>query len=138
MEPRGFDAPLALAGRVGLVALFLPAGIGKLANLAGVTALIASKGLPFADAVAVATAGFEILASLAVLAGWKTRWAALALAAFTVLAGLLFHDFWAAAAAQRMAQQQAFFKNLGIAGGLLLLAALGPGMLSIDARRRTP
>ena len=131
-----FDAALALAGRIGLVALFLPSGLGKLANPAGVAGFIASKGIPMADLVGVAAAGLEIAASLALLAGWKTRWAALALAAFTVLAGLLFHDFWAAAAVQRMAQQQAFFKNLGIAGGLLLLAALGPGPLSFDASRR--
>jgi putative oxidoreductase len=32
-------------------------------------------------------------------------------------------------------QQISFFKNIGLAGGLLVLAALGPGRLSLDARR---
>jgi putative oxidoreductase len=77
----------------------------------------------------------ELGASMALLAGFRTKWAALALALFTVAAGLLFHDFWATPAAQAMAQQQAFFKNLGIAGGLPLFAALGPGPLTLDSRK---
>lgn len=114
---------LEWGGRIALAALFLPAGVGKLGNLAGVSGLIASKGLPIPIVIAAAVAAFEIAASLALLAGWRTRWTALTLAAFTVLAGVLFHDFWTVSEMQRMAQQQAFFKNVGIAGGLLLLAA---------------
>ena len=121
-----FGRWLEWGGRLALLALFLPAGIGKLVNLAGVSGLIASKGIPMPMVVAVFAATFEIAASLALLAGWRPRWTALALAAFTVVAGLLFHDFWTVAEMQRMAQQQAFFKNVGIAGGLLLLAARSP------------
>lgn len=123
-----------LLGRALIAALFLPAGIGKIAGFAGVTGLIASKGLPLSSLVAAATIALEIGASLALLAGFGTRLAALALAAFTVVAAVVFHDFWAAPAAQAMAQQQAFFKNVGIVGGLVILAALGPGRFSIDAR----
>src|SRR3954462_11943485 len=90
---------LSLAGRVLIAALFLPAGLGKIAGFAGVTGLIASKGLPLPALVAALTIALEIGASLAVLAGWHTRIAAIALAVFTVLAALLFHDFWAAPAA---------------------------------------
>jgi putative oxidoreductase len=116
--------------------LFLPAGIAKLTNLAGPAALIASKGLPGSELLALITALLEIAASLALVVGWRTRWAALALAGFTLLAAALFHDFWAASAAQRMAQSQAFFKNLAIAGGLLVLAASGPGAFSLPLQRR--
>ena len=126
---------LALAGRLLIVALFLPAGLGKLANFGGITGMIASKGLPLPAVVAALVIALEIIASLALLVGFRTKWAALALAVFTVAAGVLFHDFWAASAAQAMAQQQAFLKNLGIAGGLLLFAALGPGPLTIDSRK---
>lgn len=129
------EAQVALAGRLMIAALFLPAGIGKLAGFAGVSGLIASKGWPLASLVAAATIALEIAASLAVAVGFRTRHAALALAAFTLMAAIVFHDFWAAPAAQATAQSQAFFKNIGIAGGLLILASLGPGPLSLDARR---
>ncbi|WP_119153553.1 DoxX family protein [Caldimonas tepidiphila] len=127
---------MVLLGRVLIAALFLPAGIGKIAGFAGVSGLIASKGLPLAPVLAAATIALEIGASLALLAGLGTRVAAIALAVFTAVAAVVFHDFWAAPAAQAMAQQQAFFKNIGIVGGLLILAATGPGRFGVDARRR--
>jgi putative oxidoreductase len=59
----------------------------------------------------------------------------LALAAFTLLATVLFHNYWAMPADQQMMQQLMFMKNLAITGGLLVLFAFGPGSLSLDARR---
>ncbi len=134
--PDPSQAWLALAGRVCIAALFLPSGIAKIANFGAMAGFIASKGLPFPPLLAGCALLLEIAASLAVLAGWHTRWAALALVVFTLAAGVLFHNFWALPDAMAaMMQRQAFFKNIGIAGGLLLLAALGPGRLSLDARR---
>ena len=53
----------------------------------------------------------------------------MALAGFSLLAAMIFHaDF-----ADPM-QAIGFWKNVAIAGGFLLLAANGPGLLSIDAR----
>jgi putative oxidoreductase len=130
------DALLSLAGRVLIAALFIPSAVGKLLGFAGTAGFIASKGLPLPAVLAAGAIALEIVAPLALLAGWRTRWAALALAAFTVLAGVLFHDFWALPEAMQMAQRQAFFKNLGIAGGLLVLASLGAGRFGLDARRR--
>jgi putative oxidoreductase len=73
---------------------------------------------------------------LALLLGWGTRWAALALAGFTLVASLFFHNFWAMPADQVMLQQLMFFKNIAVAGGLLVLAAFGAGALSVDAKRQ--
>ena len=126
---------LAIAGRVLLAALFLPSGIAKLVGFTGMSIFVASKGLPAPEVLIAAAAALEICASLALLAGWKIRWAALALTVFTLLAAVLFHDFWASPANVEMFQRQAFFKNLGIAGGLLLLAALGPGPLTIEKEK---
>jgi putative oxidoreductase len=132
---KNFEPALAVAGRILLAALFLPSGIGKLLGLQGTAAYIASKGLPAATVLALGAAALEILGSVALLAGWKVRWVALALALFTLLAGFLFHDFWTAPPNLELFQRLAFFKNLGIAGGLLLFAALGPGPLSIDKEK---
>ena len=54
---------------------------------------------------------------------------------FTLLAAIIFHNFWAATRPQNMNQQINFMKNLSIAGGMLVLAAFGPGAISIEARR---
>ena len=78
----------------------------------------------------------EIGAGVALLVGYKTRWAALLLALFTLSAALFFHNYWGVPADQQLMQQLMFSKNLGIAGGLLALAAFGAGVLGLDARRQ--
>ena len=67
--------------------------------------------------------------------GWQARWAALALAAFTLLASVIFHNYWALPADQQMMQQLMFMKNLSIVGGLLAVFVFGAGTLSLDGRR---
>jgi putative oxidoreductase len=127
--------PLSLIGRVLIAALFLPAGFGKIVGFAGTAQYIASKGLPASEVLAVLATLTELGGGLALLVGLFTRWAALALAGFTVVAGLIFHNYWALPADQQMVQQLLFMKNIAIAGGLLTLAAFGAGAWSIDARR---
>ena len=71
----------------------------------------------------------------------QVRWAALGLAAFTLVAGVLYHylpaqglEGW-----DGMLQVLMFQKNVAIAGGLMVLAGLGAGQLSLDARQgRSP
>lgn len=130
-----FQNPLALVGRLLLALLFLPAGISKIGGFAGTVGYIASKGLPMASAAAVATIVIEVAASLALIAGFGTRWAALVLAGFTVIATFIFHNFWAMPADQAMMQQLMFYKNIAVVGGLLVLAAHGAGAWSVDAKR---
>jgi putative oxidoreductase len=69
---------------------------------------------------------------VAILVGWKTRWAALALVVFLIVITPIFHGFWAASADQAMGQQINFMKNASILGGMLLLFAFGPGRYSVD------
>jgi putative oxidoreductase len=130
-----FKSPLVVAGRVLLALMFVMAGISKLGNIAGTAGYIASAGLPLATALAVATGLFEVLAGLALAVGFQARWAALSLGLFTLLASLMFHKFWAVAADQQFVQQLMFMKNLAVAGGMFIVAALGAGPVSFDARR---
>jgi putative oxidoreductase len=125
---------LTLAARILLAALFLWSGFGKIGGFTGTVGYIASKGLPLAQALAAATVLVEIGAGLLLLIGWKARWAALALAIFTVLAAVLFHNYWAVPEAQKMMQQISFMKNLAIIGGLLMVVAFGAGSWSVDRR----
>ena len=127
--------PLALVGRLLLALLFLPAGINKIGGFAGTVGYIASKGLPMPSVAAVIAIIVEVVGAVALIAGFGTRWAALALAGFTFIATFLFHNFWAMPAEQVMMQQLMFFKNIAVVGGLLVLAAHGAGAWSVDAKR---
>ena len=123
---------VALVGRILLAVMFIISGFGKIAGFDGTVGYIASKGLPLPQLVAIGTIALELGGGLMLAAGFKARWAALALAVFTLLAAILFHNFWAAEAAAKMGQQINFMKNISIAGGMLMVFAFGPGRLSVD------
>ena len=85
--------------------------------------------------------GYAVLAMLGLLAllllvGWQTRWAALGIAVFTLVITFIFHNFWGVPAEQVMQQQQAFFKNIAVVGGLYAFVAFGAGAWSLDAKLR--
>jgi putative oxidoreductase len=124
----------ALIARILMSVMFLVSGISKITGFDGTVGYIGSVGLPMPTALAAAAAAVELLASLALIIGWKTRWAALALAVFTAAATVFFHNFWAMPASEQMMQQISFVKNLAVIGGLLLLASAGPGAWSVDRR----
>lgn len=125
-----------LLGRILIALLFIPAGISKISGFSGTVGYIASKGLPLPQVAAAGTIVVEVLVGLALLIGFKARWAALILAVFTLAAAFLFHNFWAVPAEQQMMQSINFFKNLAIVGGLLFVAANGAGPLSLDHKAR--
>ena len=129
------NASLNLAGRLALAALFLPAGLNKISGFEGTVGYITSVGLPLATLGAVIAIVVEVIGGLALIAGFRTRIAALVLAAFTLVATVIFHAWWSVPADQAFVQQLMFFKNVGVIGGLLALAAAAPGAWSLDARR---
>jgi len=47
----------------------------------------------------------------------------------------VFHNFWAYPGAEVQAQLVNFLKNVAIGGGLMAILGVGPGALSVDARR---
>ena len=127
--------PLAFAGRLLIAALFLPAGLAKISGFAGTVGYIALVGLPAPTLAAAAAIILEIGGGVALLVGAGTRFAALALAFFTLVASFIFHAYWAVPADQAYVTQLLFYKNIAVAGGLMAIAAFGAGGWSFDARR---
>ncbi len=88
----------------------------------------ASKGIP--SALVYAAYVLKLVGGLAVIVGYQTRLAALSLMVFTVLTALIFHAPWAGG------KTVIFMKELSMIGGLLILAAAGPGALSVDGAKK--
>lgn len=127
--------PLALAGRILLAVLFVPAGIGKITGFAGTVGYATAMGMPMPSVGVAVGLAIELFGGLALLLGFGTRIAAVALAVFTLVASFIFHAYWAQPADAQMMQQLLFFKNIAVTGGLLAFAAFGAGAWSVDAAR---
>ena len=120
---------LAVTGRVLLAAIFVLSGVAKLADPAGTIAYISSAGLPAPSLAYGAAVIVEVVGGLLLIAGFRTRIVASAIAAFSIVAALGFHA--------NLADQNQFihfFKNVAMAGGLLQVAAFGSGRFGFDRR----
>lgn len=132
------DVALVL-GRIAIVVFFLPSGISKVFNFQHFAAGLAAKGLPFGialpfpDIFAVAAVAIEVAGPLLILFGLQTRWVALLMVAFVVMASLTSHRYWELEGQLRQINSSNFYKNLAIIGGLLFLYASGAGAISRDA-----
>ena len=130
-----YENVLNLLGRIAIAALFLPAGINKLIGMEGATGYFASLGLPAVAILIWVVIAIEILGGIALILGYHTRFVAIALAIFTVLASIVGHAFWAAPVDAAFIAQLLFFKNIAVTVGLLVLASAGAGSISIDGHK---
>ncbi len=123
-----FNPIFSLAGRAMIALIFVLSGLSKISAIEGTQGYMEAMGVP--GILIYPTILFEVVAGLAIIAGFQTRLVALALAGFTLLLALIFHN-------QLGDQTQfiLFIKNVAIAGGFLFLARYGAGELSIDNRR---
>lgn len=117
-----------LIARILMGLLFVMAGTGKLGNVDGFAGFMASGGIPAFLAWPVVL--FEILAGLALIAGFMTRPVALALAAFCLASGLLYHFD-----PSDQNQMTSLLKNIALTGGYIALAVAGAGKISLDGRK---
>lgn len=116
-----------LTGRIFMAAIFVLAGLGKITQYAGTQQYMAAMGVPgVLLPLVIAT---ELGGGLLLIAGLQTRLVAFALAGFSLISAVIFH--------RNLADQTMFimfFKNVAMAGGLLIITAYGPGAFSLDRR----
>jgi putative oxidoreductase len=126
-----------LVGRILLSLVFLNAGYRKLMAVAGSAGYFGKLGFPMPEVLVWVAIAIELGGAILLIVGWKTRWAAWLLALFTLVATFAAHRFWEVDAAQYANQMNHFMKNIAIIGGFIIVAATGPGALSVDGRRRS-
>jgi putative oxidoreductase len=124
----------ALVGRTLMALIFIVSGYGKIAGFSGTAGFMASKGMPMAEVLLVGAIAVEFLGGLMLLAGWKARWAALAIFVFIIPATLIFHNPAGLTGQEAQNQMIQVMKNLSIMGGMLMMFAFGPGAWSLDRK----
>ncbi len=125
---------LALIGRILIAAIFAYFGYLKLTGFHGSVGYFTKLGFPLPEVSAVLAVVFELGGGVLLILGLKTRWVAWALVVYTVVATLVAHRYWSSPADQVFNQMSHFFKNASLIGGLIMLAAFGPGPVSLDRR----
>ena len=129
------DGVLLLA-RLLLSLLFIIFGWQKLFGFSGTVAYMASEGLPVPSLAAAVAVFAELGFGLAIAAGFCTRPVAILTALYTLATAFIGHRYWAMTGMEHYTNMINFYKNVSIAGGLLLLFATGPGKYSLDAVMR--
>src|SRR5438067_5569135 len=133
---RPVDSGVILIARIALAVLFLWGGVMKLLAYSGFVGYLHSKGVPFVQIAAPIATAVEAVGGLLLIVGFKVRPLALIMAVYTVATAVLGYDFWNVTdAAMQRAMVIHFWKNIGIAGGFLLLFVTGAGRISIDGAR---
>jgi putative oxidoreductase len=131
---QGSENTATLLGRILMSLLFILGGWGKLTGPAAAQAMLAKYNLPMVEAAWVLAVVVELGGGLAILFGLFTRPVAFVCAIWCVATALIAHTNFA----DRIQEAQ-FFKNMGMTGGFLYIAAFGAGAWSLDAwlaRRR--
>ena len=126
-----------LCARIMLGWIFIRSGYGKLFNIEAVAASFPPRGVPYF--MAYVSVPVEFFGGVALLLGLATRYVALLMGLFTVVATLVSHRYWDfSEAAVRRAHESSFWKNVAIVGGFLSLFVSGGGRIGLDGwlRRR--
>ena len=127
---------LLLVGRVMIGWIYIQSGWRKLMDIPAFVQTMPRRDLPqFLGYVAPPV---EFLGGLAIVLGLATRYAALVMLLFTIIATLSSHRWWNFPEAQQGNQHSHFFKNVTMMGGLVLLFVTAGGRFSLDRllRRR--
>jgi putative oxidoreductase len=120
------------AGRVLIAMIFIISGLGKLTGFGETAGMIAGKGIPLPEVAATLAIIIELGAGAMVLLGWQARFGAATLFVYTLVAALIFHNFWGVPPTQAHEQMIHFMKNMSMLGGLIYVAVYGSGALSVE------
>ena len=123
---------IILVARLFLATLFLIFGWRKLADYPGTVRQMVEDGVPTPVLAAVVAIFMELPVAFAVAVGAFTRPSAVLMVFYTLGTSLIEHRYWTITGPDQLDSMEAFYKNLSIMGGFLLLYIAGAGKYSID------
>lgn len=136
MYRRGMSDTFALVGRILLSCIFLVSAYAKVAGWNTTVQLMDAKGIPFASVLLGMATVIEFLGGLSILLGVFSKLGSAIVFLYLIPVSLIFHSFWSVSPDQVHIQLVNFLKNLSIMGGLVMLAAYGPGRYSVGKEKR--
>ena len=119
--------------RILIAAAFLFGGLHKWLAYDETVKYMASVGFTAIPFFLIGASLVEVLGSIALILGFKTRIAAAILAIFLIPTTIIFHAFWNLGGVDQQMAMMEFTKNLSIMGGLLYVICNGSGGMSCDA-----
>jgi putative oxidoreductase len=122
MDSQRLNNIMYASGRVLLGIYFLLPGLGKIFTYSDNLILLASKGVPLSVISLPLTILIEIGLGLFLIFGKYVRVSSFILFALTILINIFIHDFWNLSGDIQAHETQNFYKNMGVAAGLLILA----------------
>jgi putative oxidoreductase len=121
----------SLVGRIFLSIVFLLSGVMKITAFSQILPMMQAKGFPLPGVSLGIAAAVELIGAALLITGYQARLSAWVLFVYLIVATFVFHNFWAAQGMEQQTQLINFLKNVAIMGGLLMVAAFGPGRLAL-------
>ena len=100
-------------------------GLNHFSDVEGMAGYAEMKGLPAPAFSVVASGVMLVLGGVGVVTGIAPVLSAGALATFLLVSAVTMHDFWAVPEDQTQDEMTGFLKNVALAGGALVLLAVG-------------
>jgi len=111
-------------GRVLFALIFVASGVNHINKAEHMTGYAQFKKVPAAKASVLLSGVLFLLAAASLILGVYADLGALVLAVLLVIMAVMFHDFWKQTDPQQKQMEQiAFFKNISMAGGALVMFA---------------
>jgi putative oxidoreductase len=130
-----FENACLLLGRTLLGLYFILPGIQKITSFDMMSQYMAQHNVPMISLLLIFTIALQLTGGIAIIIGFKGRFAAFILAGLTLVISIYMHNFWNLPEGSDVAHEtQNFVKNMAIMAGLLVLAARGTGKFSVDNR----
>jgi len=128
----GANRVVALLGRTLVAVPFLVFGAVKITQFHGTAGYFAALKIPMPTIATVIVIIIEVLGGICLVVGFKARLWAWLMFLYLIPVTFMIHNYWTYSGAQRTDELIHFYKNIAILGGLLLIAAFGPGSASVD------
>lgn len=126
MAITGAEGVALLIGRILFGGVLAFTGLNHFFETEEMTGYAEYKGLPAPKAGVLLSGVLLILGGLGIIAGVLPAVSAVVIAGFLIISALIFHDFWAVSEEEQQTEMTQFLKNIALAGGALVIVAIGP------------